>query len=101
MSTAIELKAHRYLVEGRVAVTHVTEDRAEFLVAGSDPEPYRVRCLAGLWSCACPAQITVCAHIFACQKITKIEPVRALLFDPAADDLTKLMNDALYERPAR
>jgi uncharacterized Zn finger protein len=97
MSQATEQKANRYLTEGRVVAEHVTTDRAEFTVAGSAAEPYRVRYFAGEWTCTCPAQITSCAHVFACQKITRIAPERQL-FAPDADDLTGFLHDALHGR---
>lgn len=90
-SPSLVKKANAYLVDGRVAALRITADRADFAVAGSAAEPYKVAFL-GDWICNCPAQVAVCAHIYACQKITRIEPARQILFTDPSDELTAFLN---------
>lgn len=91
-SDAVKAKANRYLTEGRVCVLDVRTGRYDFAVAGSDSDPYRVRYLGG-WRCSCPSHTEICAHIVACQKISKPEAVQQIFTDES-DDLTRYLNDA-------
>jgi len=93
----VEQKANRYLTEGRVLAVCLTPQGGEFLVNGSAPEPYKVHFL-GEWTCSCRAQVR-CAHIVACQKITRFDPARQIMFaDPDTDDLSAFLHDALHPR---
>ena len=95
-SDSIQRKADRYLTEGRVLAVYLTLTGGDFLVNGSAPEPYKVHFL-GEWTCSCPAQI-VCAHIVACQKITRFEPARQIMFADPEDELSAFLHEALHGR---
>jgi hypothetical protein len=92
-SAAVQAKADRYLTEGRVCVINASPSRADFLVVGTGTQPYQVRCHAG-WRCTCPSQVETCAHILACQKISKPEAVRKIFFTDDSDELTQFLNEA-------
>jgi predicted nucleic acid-binding Zn finger protein len=94
MSETIDQKADRYLVEGRVSVSLVNESKGAFYVSGSDDTPYVVN-FGGEWTCNCPARVTQCAHIVACQKITHFVPKHTTSFNDKSSDLSKLIEDAL------
>lgn len=90
MSAAVDAKAERYLAEGRVVAVRVGPHDAEFKVRGS--EPYRV-VFRGDWSCDCPAQVPLCAHVRACQKIA--QPTANPVAFTGTDDLSALVAAAL------
>jgi uncharacterized Zn finger protein len=69
--TVVE-KAHRYLVAGRLIVTHVGDDRIRAKCRGGDT--YRVGFDAGQWWCTCPARGD-CSHLVALRLVT-VQPAR-------------------------
>ena len=74
-SAAVEAKAHRYLAEGRLEITHATGPRIRATCHGSAPYPLGYDPDHGWW-CRCPARAT-CAHLRALQLVTRPEPVAA------------------------
>lgn len=88
MAESVDQKAGRYLAEGRVAVLQVSPMNGRFKVKGSDDEPYDVG-FGGEWTCNCQARVLECAHILACKKITAFKSVRAKIFNPGDDDITR------------
>lgn len=91
MST--EVKAIRYLAEGRVKAQHVSESTALFHVTGSEPgDPYFVKFSKhGGWKCDCPARVPDCAHVRACRLVTDLQAVpltgQEVARDPELDSL--------------
>lgn len=81
MSEASEVKAHQYLVEGRVQVMAANDISAWVEVQGSDKDPYVVRfgSEAGWW-CDCPARKPLCAHVVAAKLVSplrvKVDSIR-------------------------
>jgi hypothetical protein len=90
----LELKAHRYLTEGRVTAVFVDHNRGSFNVRGSDDLPYTIS-FSGDWTCDCPARVPVCAHILACQQITHFNTDLSL-YRPVDDDLTAELKAVLH-----
>lgn len=64
-------KARRYLVDGRVVVTHVTTGRASAVVRG-DGHLWRVEARGPHWSCTCPAR-TRCSHQLAVGLVVAVD----------------------------
>ena len=60
---SIDVKARRYLVEGRLSIEHADAETVRALARGSDAV-YLVGCGDGLWACSCSARGR-CAHLFA------------------------------------
>lgn len=61
---SFDVKARRYLAEGRLDVRHVVSDTVVALCRGDSGELYRVGYGSGGWYCDCPAK-TRCAHLQA------------------------------------
>jgi uncharacterized Zn finger protein len=93
VSASAQAKADRYLTEGRVVAFSVNTSRAEFTVHGSGAKPYRV-IFRGEWSCDCPARVSPCAHILACQKITRLIPTRTISVQ-GDDELSDFLREAM------
>ena len=68
-------KARRYLVEGRVIVTRVSDRIVAARVRG-DGAIYDSMWQAGVWSCSCVARTDQCAHLRALRLITAPEATR-------------------------
>lgn len=70
-----EVKAVKYLSEGKVKAQHVGEGTALFHVSGSQPgDPYFVKfSKSGGWKCDCPARVPECAHVKACMLVTELD----------------------------
>jgi uncharacterized Zn finger protein len=76
---SVEQKAARYLAEGRVLLERVDEAGVRALVAG-DSATHEVVATWGMytsptfgedgWSCSCPASISRCSHVVACELVT-------------------------------
>jgi hypothetical protein len=66
--TVVE-KAHRYLVAGRLIVTHVGDGRIRATCRGSG-DLYELGFERGVWSCSCPARSHSCSHLLALQLVT-------------------------------
>lgn len=90
-------KANDYLTTGRVCTVEVStqEGYGEFLIAGTFSEPYRVVYQDGRWGCDCPARVLVCAHVLACQTITKFEAVKPIVSLTGDDDASIMMAEFL------
>jgi uncharacterized Zn finger protein len=67
----IDDKARRYLVEGRLRVTHVTNNRVSATCRGR--ASYALGRTNDHWWCECPARVR-CAHIVALQHVVPSEP---------------------------
>lgn len=82
-SQAVQAKAAKILLEGRVKVKHLQAlgDGHWIFQAHVSPsvpgDPYIVRFNANGWHCDCPARVQICAHVLACQTITDFEPVNS------------------------
>ena len=63
------LKARRYLTEGRVIITRVSDRIVAARVRG-DGAIYDSTWQAGTWSCNCPALTDQCAHLRALRLVT-------------------------------
>jgi uncharacterized Zn finger protein len=70
--TVVE-KAHRYLVAGRLIVTHVAEGQIRATCRGSG-DLYELGFERGVWSCSCPAR-SQCSHLVALGLVT-VQPRR-------------------------
>lgn len=71
MSEAVDEKAARYLVEGRLKVVSVTPYRVEASVRGTGETAYRTVREAGKGSsCTCPALGRRCCHRLALEWVT-------------------------------
>lgn len=68
MRESADLKARRYLAEGRLVVTRVDQRWIVASVRG-DGEVYRSTWHRGTWSCTCPARGR-CAHLLALGLVT-------------------------------
>ncbi len=67
----VHVKARRYLVEGRLIVSHVGESEIRATCRGGGDE-YQLAFAAGRgWSCSCPAR-SLCAHLVALQLVTAV-----------------------------
>lgn len=91
--TTISDKAMNYLIEGRVHVVQVDENSGSFEVKGTSDDPYVV-VFAGQWVCTCPARVPVCAHVVACQTISKFDTTKRIHFtgeDEASEFFRKLI----------
>ncbi len=64
-------KARRYLVEGRIIVVSVSDDRVLARVRG-DGHIWLVIFEGGVWSCPCPARTDQCSHLRALRLITAV-----------------------------
>jgi hypothetical protein len=65
-----ELKGRRYLVEARLLVTLVDQDRVEARCRGDSGEVYRLGLEpTGRWWCSCPA-LGRCAHLVGLKLVT-------------------------------
>lgn len=67
-----EVKARRYLTEGRLTIVRVAGDEVR-AVARGDGQLYRcghVAGKAGGWFCTCPARTDRCAHLEALRLVT-------------------------------
>jgi hypothetical protein len=62
------VKGRRYLVEGRLLVTHVEGPRIEASCRG-EGAVYKLGFASGRWRCSCPAR-SRCAHLVALQLVT-------------------------------
>lgn len=65
-------KARRYLAEGRVILTRVSDRVVSARVPG-DGAIYDVVYVRGRWSCTCPALTNQCAHCRAVRLVTAPE----------------------------
>lgn len=95
MNEPIELKAMRYLIEGKVKAWYVAQEGVEaiFDVEGSKANPYCVsfNSLKG-WHCDCPSH-TECAHIIACKRILPTpQKSKNLTLGTQDDDITEFLN---------
>ena len=68
-------KARRYLVEGRVIVTRVSDRIVSARVRG-DGAIYDAVWQAGIWTCSCSVRTDQCAHLRAVRLITAPEVTR-------------------------
>lgn len=76
-------KGLRYLVEGRLVILSVSDDRIEATARG-DGETYRLGFdLDRWWWCTCPAVTPRCAHLLALRSVTVIPRARADESTPA------------------
>jgi uncharacterized Zn finger protein len=66
-----EVKGRRYLVEGRVIVVRVSDDRVLARVRG-DGRIYPVIFEEGVWSCPCPARTDQCSHMKAVRLVVAV-----------------------------
>jgi uncharacterized Zn finger protein len=64
-------KAHRYLVEGRVAVTSVAPGDVDAIVRG-DGQFHTVTYRHGMWNCTCPAR-GACSHLLAIRSVVVVD----------------------------
>lgn len=64
-------KAARYLVEGRLQVVSVDDERIVARCRGSGTI-YDCGLDAGGWHCACPARTDRCAHLRALRRVTVV-----------------------------
>lgn len=68
-----DAKARRYLTEGRVIITRISERVVHAKVRG-DGRVYDVTWV-GYWSCSCPVTTDRCAHLRAVRLVTAPEVV--------------------------
>ena len=74
MREAVQVKARRYLGEGRLRVLEVDEHAGTALAeCRGNGALYTVRRDERGWTCDCPARVT-CAHLVALQLVTALEP---------------------------
>jgi SWIM zinc finger len=68
-----ELKARRYLVEGRLEVQRVDHDLVLARCLGDEGDLYAVRWdqERHAWRCNCPAYGPRCAHVLALARVTR------------------------------
>ncbi len=68
-----ELKAHRYLAEGRLEVQRVDHEVVVARCLGDEGDTYSVRWDAEQrsWKCNCPAFGPRCAHILAVGRVVR------------------------------
>lgn len=94
MSTeSIVAKADGYLTGGHVTVIALAGDTVSATVKGSDPKPYAVERIAGVWRCSCPAMVSHCAHIHAVSKIVPdAQDTNPELFSDSGNDLSALFD---------
>jgi hypothetical protein len=71
-----DTKAKRYLVEGRVIITRVS-DRVVHAKVRGDGRLYDVT-FTGYWSCPCEVRTDRCAHLRAVRMVTAPEVVRGV-----------------------
>lgn len=64
-----QTKGRRYLVEGRLVVSHVTGGEIRARCRGNGAV-YELGLDRGAWRCDCPA-LTTCAHLVALQLVTE------------------------------
>lgn len=64
----VETKARRYLIEGRLQVTHVNPHAIKATCRGTE-QIHQLGYRDGSWSCSCPAKGR-CSHIAALQLVT-------------------------------
>ena len=64
-------KGRRYLLEGRVVITHVDRHRAAAVVRG-DGHLHHVTVRGPEWTCTCPAR-TRCSHQYAVGLVIAID----------------------------
>lgn len=64
-------KGRRYLLEGRLEVTHVDVDRIRATCRGQD-DTHRLGYGEGHWWCSCPAR-GLCAHLVALKLVTRAD----------------------------
>jgi hypothetical protein len=63
-------KARRYITEGRLTITRVTDDGVDAHCRG-DGEIHELGLDAGNnWHCTCPARTRDCAHLLALRLVT-------------------------------
>lgn len=74
MRESVDVKARRYLCEGRVLIRHVDQSTVVARVRGSDSY-YRVVGDEHGWLCDCPAR-RICAHETAVMLVT-VRPRRS------------------------
>jgi hypothetical protein len=68
-----EVKARRYLAEGRLQVERVDHDVALANCLGDEGDTYKVRWdhERRRWSCSCPAFGPRCAHVLALARVVR------------------------------
>ena len=62
-------KARRYLTEGRVVVTHVSQGRVDASIRG-DGIIHLATFRTGCWSCTCEVRTDQCSHLIALRLCT-------------------------------
>ncbi len=67
-----EAKSRRYLVEGRVILTDVSDGHVAASVRG-DGAIYSATYAYGSWRCTCPARSDACCHLRALRLVTAPE----------------------------
>lgn len=64
-----QVKARRYLAEGRIDVLRVSEGRI-YARARGDGAVYILGWANGRWACSCPARSDKCSHLLALRLVT-------------------------------
>ena len=65
-------KARRYLAEGRLVVTRVSDSEVHARARGDSGAIYRASFVGGSWTCTCPARADQCAHLRALRLVTAV-----------------------------
>src|SRR4051794_39033014 len=91
VSPAGEKKADTYLTEGKMNVTVASSSLT--LVEAHGSSVYSVKHQNGVWTCDCPARVSLCAHVVAAQKIVHRKDAPPELPHAADEELDTLLGE--------